>query len=378
MNSIKSVKKHPLSKLFSIVFIYSFSIALSAPAEEELTLDNETPTRVQKPLTSPSSAQQKPNKNILIKNSRSQTETIKTEINPEYTKLAEKKEFTKLTELMWKKIDTLKRAELILLAQTHFKLEEFTETIKACNLVLAQNEKDEEAYTLIGLSQLKRKKEREAMEALKKATEINPLFYPALEGMGEIYEKRNNFYELRIIYSDLVAKVGEKSEYLTRLCDINTKDGVNDQAIEYCNKAKIKSPNLADNYTNLGLVYKNMKELPRAKNLLKEAAIKFPNSDKALLNYASFLEEEKNYIDSFKFYSACTKANVQSEKCWLGFTTTSYHILKFSESHEGLKKLCNFNRKYSLVGRKAAAQARTAKQFDWSKKIDTLSEICGN
>jgi tetratricopeptide (TPR) repeat protein len=372
-------KKNFLIKLLNtsflkIVFCLILS-TVSAFPEEELTLDEENP--------SPSVKIESNSQNKTVPTEKKapvaapQIETKNTFLN-EMTVLFEKKEYAKMTPILWAKIDSLNRSEMLLLVKAHYYNKEYAESIRAGNLMVSKDEKDEEALTFIGLSHLRRKKDREAKEFFRKASEINPVYTPALDGLVEIYEKNNNFYELRLIYLDLIKKVGEKSEYLKRLCDIDTKDGVNDLAIEYCKKAVNSDPKIPENHVNLGLVYKNMGELEKAKNLLKQAANKFPKSDLAQLQYALLLEEQKNYIEAYKFFNLCNKANAYVERCWVGFTSTSYQLLKFADAHAGLKKACTFNRKHSIIGRKAAVQARNAKQAEWARKLETLSDICGN
>lgn len=361
-------------RLFAILLIFILS-SFSAHAEEELTLDEENSSNSVKKSSksqidsSPKSQKLLPPPSLIEKSSPFLTEM---------TALFDKKEYSKMTPILWAKIDMLTRSEMILLVKAHYLNKEYNESIKAANLMIAKDEKDEEALTYLGLNSLRKKKDREAKEFFRKATEVNPLYTPALDGLVEIYEKNNNFYELRLIYQDLIKKLGDRAELLKKLCDINTKDGVNDSAIEFCRKGTIKDPKTPENFVNLGIVYKNIGENDKAKQQLSSAASKFPSSDVAQMQFAIFLEEQKNYIEAYKFYGLCNKANSYVERCWVGLANTSFQILKFKESYDALKKACNFNRKHSFIGRKAALQARNAKQSDWAKKFETLADICGN
>lgn len=291
--------------------------------------------------------------------------------------VAEKK-YPQATALLWQNIEHLNESGMILLTKAHYLNKEYFEAMKAANLVLAKNESNFEALTYLGLSQLRKKKDREAKDYFRRATDINPTHTPAINGLVEIYEKGSNYYELRLIYQDLVKRSGEKSEYLTRLCDINTKDAITDQAQNYCRKAIQADPNVPENYSNLGIVYKNINEMTKAKEQLRIAADKFPKADINQFNYAQFLEEQKNYIEAFKYYARCVKVNDYAENCWVGYASSSYQIQKFSETLVGLKKACVFNKKHSYIGRKASAFARSMKQSEWARKLDSLSELCGN
>lgn len=357
------------------VLILLILSSLSAFTEEELTLDEENSSpSIKSPVKSQNETTQK---SVPPSEPPPQLEK-RSPFLDEMTALFEKKQYSKITPILWAKIDVLNRAEMLLLVKAHYYNKEYTESIKAANLMLAKNEKDEEILTLLGLNYLKRKKDREAKEFFKKATDVNPVYSPALDGLAEIYEKNSNYYELRLIYQDLIKKLGEKPELLKKLCDINTKDGVNDAAIENCRKGMLKDPKTAANFVNLGIVYKNMGEQEKAKQQLSLAAQKFPSSDLAQMQYAIFLEDQKNYIEAYKFYNSCNKANNYIERCWVGLAVTSYQMLKFKEAYDAMKKSCSFNRKHSIIGRKAALQARNAKQSDWAKKFESLADICGN
>lgn len=350
-----------MSKKITLFLILS---SLSVYSEEELTLDEEIPPTV------------------IKKEEKSQNNTVPV-IKPtpflfEVTALFQKKEYTKVTSLLWGKIDSLSRPEMLLLVKAHYQAKEYSESIRAANLMIARDAKDEEALTYIGLNLLKKNKAREAKEYFKKATDINSVYSPAIEGLAEIYLKNKNYYELRLIYLDLIKKIGEKPHYLNQLCDINTKDASNDAAIEFCNKAINLDPLFPDNHINLGLVYKNINDLEKSKSQLQTAATKFPSSEMAQYQYALLLEEQKNYIEAFKYYSLCSKIKADEERCWAGLATAGYQLSKFDESYISLKKACLFNKKNSIIGRKAAVQARNAKQLDWAKKFEKLSDICGN
>lgn len=361
-------------RFFAILLLIILS-SISAFTEEELTLDEEIPSNSVKP--------QGKSQNATTPKPQTPAAAVpqiekKSPFLAEMTALFEKKEYSKMTPVLWAKIDVLNRAEMILLVKAHYLNKEYNESIKAANLMIAKDDKDEEALTYLGLNSLRKKKDREAKEYFRKATEVNPVYTPALDGLVEIYEKNNNFYELRLIYQDLIKKMGDKPELLKKLCDINTKDGINDAAIEYCRKGTMKDPKTPENFVNLGIVYKNMGDIDKAKQQLALAASKFPNSDIAQMQNAIFLEEHKNYIEAYKFYNLCNKANNFVERCWVGLANVSFQILKFQDAYDALKKACNFNRKHSFIGRKAAQQARAAKQSDWAKKFETLADICGN
>ena len=381
-----------LKIVLSIVFA-----SISAFSEEELVLDEVEDAKIQapppqiktNPLEKPATKAPMPgapqSEAPAAKASPAATATptpiaapAKETYATQAAKFISEKKYSKATELLWKNIEHLTESETVLLTKAHYLNKDYFETMKAANLVLAKNEQNFEALTYLGLAQLRKKKDREAKEYFRRANEANPTYIPAINGLVEIYEKNNNYYELRLVYLDLIKHTGEKPEFLTKLCEINTKDGITEQAQTYCRKAIQASPNVPENYSNLGIVYKNIHDMPKAKLQLQVAADKFPKSDINQLNYAQFLEEQKNFIEAFKYYGRCVKVNEYIENCWVGYASASYQIQKFAETMIGLKKACGFNKKHSFLGRKASSFARQTKQEDWAKKLDTLSEICGN
>ncbi len=375
---------------FAAVFLFSLLAFASAFSEEELILDELEDAKIEAP---PSHNKTKPPVKIDSKALQLDTDlkpakeaALPTKVAAppvsgflaDATKLIAEKKYSKGTALLWANIELLTEADLIMLTKAHYLNKDYFEATKAANLALAKNESNFEALTYLGLCQLRRKKDREAKEFFRRATEINPVYTPAVNGIVEIYEKSSNYYELRLIYQDLIKRVGDRAEYYTKLCDIDTKDAIAVGAQQNCRKAVQLDPTVPENYSNLGIVFKNINKMDKANEQLKVAADKFPKSDINQLNYASFLEDQKNYIEAFKYYGRCVKINEFVEKCWVGYASSSYQIQKFAETLIGLKKSCVFNKKHSFLGRKAASFARSSKQLDWAKKLDALSEICGN
>ncbi|MBC7370911.1 MAG: hypothetical protein H7326_05055, partial [Bdellovibrionaceae bacterium] len=171
--------------------------------------------------------------------------------NPEA--LFKKGDYTAVTELLWKNIDKLDRKAMILLAVAHEKKNEPANMLKVATMLTAKNAKDYEAHYLLGTAQFMNKKNSEALESLKTSLEINPKYQPAYEKLAQMYVEKKNTYELRIVYQDMMDKIGRKPEFLNKLCELNTViDYQEDQALLYCKDAISKDPKNADNYVYLG------------------------------------------------------------------------------------------------------------------------------
>jgi tetratricopeptide (TPR) repeat protein len=287
-----------------------------------------------------------------------------------------KGDYNTTTDLLWKSIDKLDRKSMILLAVAHEKKNEASNMIKVATLLTSKDPKDYEGFYLLGAGQLMAKKNTEALESLKTALEINPKYQPAYEKLAQMYEQKKNTYELRILYQDMLEKIGKKAEFYTKLCDINTKDFQEDQAILYCKEAITKDPKVADNYVNLGIVQQQGGNPDEAKKTLKAAADSHSKSEYAQYTYANLLDEQKNYVEASKYYQACAVADEKSARCWNGYAKSSFEIHKYDQALEAFKKACKLDRKNAPAFRKATTALRNSKDSTWVKPYETASESC--
>lgn len=284
--------------------------------------------------------------------------------------------FKKASEILWNSIDTLNREGLILLVKCHQKLKEWGEVIKVSKLLIGKDSKDEEAHTYLGQALLMEGKEKEALENFKAATEINAVYQPAIDGLIQIYTKRKNLYELRVIYMDLVKKFGEKADFLNQLCDINTKDASNEEALDFCNRAIKKSPKVAENYVNLALVKQHMGNKEAASVLFKKAADQFPQSLFAQESLAQFLESTQDFIGSYKYYNNCLKIKPDNEACLVGVGISAAQIQKYDESYTILKKACSKNRNNAIAVRKVLQKLILIKKSSEISRFEALASQC--
>jgi tetratricopeptide (TPR) repeat protein len=288
-----------------------------------------------------------------------------------------KGDYDKVTELLWKNVDRLDRKGLILLATAHEKKKEPANTLKVAHILTSRNPKDFEGFYLTGLAQLMSKKNSEALEALKTTLELNPKYQPAYDRLAEMYEQKKNMYELRILYQDMIEKIGPKAEFLSKLCEINTLDFQEDQALSNCKEAIAKDPKKAENYVYLGLTRSHAGETEDAKKILKEAAESHSKSEFAQYTYANLLDESKDYLESAKYYKAGLTVDAQSARCWLGYAKATFEIHKFDQSLEGFKKACKLDQKNAVAFRRAANSLKASKEGgEWVKPFAAAAESC--
>ncbi|UXR65807.1 tetratricopeptide repeat protein [Bdellovibrio bacteriovorus] len=292
--------------------------------------------------------------------------------------LYNKEEYEKVTLLLWKHVDKIDRRGLLLLARSHEKRKEPTEMIRALNVAIGKDQKDYEAYSLMGNAYLLQKKNHDAMESYKRATELNPKYEPAYDGLVNLYENRDvpNLYELRILFQDMVQSIGPRPQYLRKLCEINTRDGTYEPAVQSCKEAIQKDPKTADAYVYLGIAYKELGQDATALKTLKKAAADFPTSELAQFNYGRLLEDQKSYIEAMKVYKAGTEANAKAARSWLGLATTSFELRKYDISLLAYKNACKFDKKNAVAFRRATTVLRNAKNSKWTDQFEVASDNC--
>ena len=291
--------------------------------------------------------------------------------------LFKKGDYAAVTAMLWKNIDKLDRKNMILLAVAHEKKSESANMLKVANMLTMKNPKDYEANYLLGSAQLLSKKNSEALESLKTSLELNPKYQPAYEKLAQMYLEKKNTYELRIVYQDMLDKIGNKPEFLNKLCELNSVlDYQEDQALLYCKGAISKDPRNADNYVYMGIVQKNGGDDAKSKISLKSAADSHSKSEFAQYTYASLLDEQKSYLEASKYYKSCVAADAKSARCWVGVARTSFEIHKFDDAIEAFKKACKLDRKNAVPFRKATTTLRNSKDLTWVQRYETASESC--
>ncbi len=292
--------------------------------------------------------------------------------------LYKKGEYEKVTLLLWKHVERIDRRGLITLARAHAQRKEPTETIRSANILIGKNEKDFEALTLMGDAFAQQKKTKDAMESFKKAIEINPKYEPAYNGLITLYEKREppNFYELRILFQDMIDSIGPRPQYLRKICEINTLDGTFEPAVTTCKEAIQKDPRTADAYVYLGLSYKALGEMATALKTLKKAAQDFPASELAQYHYGRHLEEQKNYLEAMKIFKKGTEADDKAGRSWLGLATTSFELRKYDIALLAYKNACKYDKKNAVAFRRATAVLRNSKNSQWTDQFEAASENC--
>lgn len=298
-------------------------------------------------------------------------------ITPEIQDLFEDKKYTEIINELSGSTDTLNADALIFLGNVYSLIENPGAAIKTYTLALSKKDKNYEAKTLIGKEYLNLKKEREALAALREALDYNPKYEPAYRELERLYIRKNNKYELRTLFIDMVKHLGEKPEYFTRLCEISYQSGLYESAIQQCRKGIILDKEQPKNYVYLALTFKETGKIPECVDLLRRAANNFTKSYEAQFTFASILEEQKNFIEAQKYYRRATMISPESLKAMTGYAAVTVELQKFDEGLELFAKACKINKSAIVALRKAIVSLKGFKAKIYISKYEDLADVCG-
>jgi len=291
--------------------------------------------------------------------------------------LLEQKKFQEAIDLLSPRLETLGGPEFRTLGRAYSGLQNNGMAIKTYSLALAKNAKDFEAKTLIGKEYFDHGNYREAMIPLREAIDINPKYEPPYLVIEKIYLKKKNLYELRMLFQDMIKQIGEKSLYVTRLCELSRESSFYEDAKQYCRRGIVINKAEARNYVNLAIALKDTGALDEAKSLMKRAAENFPNSEFAQVTAGKWLDEQKNYVQSSVYYKAATVANSTEPKNWISLGYAQIELQKYQDAFDSFKKACELSPEALQEVRHAMSLIRMVKADDWVAKFDGLSERCG-
>ncbi len=298
-------------------------------------------------------------------------------LSPEEEALLSQGKFQEIVDSLAPKLSDLEASKLKLLGRAYSGLKNSAAAIKTLSLVLGKNPKDAEASTLIGLELMSQGKDREAMISFREALKNDPKFEPGYFAIEKIYIKKKNKYELRMLYSDMIELLGEQPNYVSRLCEIYTSSGLFEDAKKTCRRGIALSKDDPKSYLSLAMTLRDTGEKEEAIKLFRQTADDFKKSDEAQLVFAQFLDGEKNFIESNKYYKNATEANPNSLRGWVGLGLSSLELQKYQITLEALTTACKLDRRAIKEVRRAMGILRTMKEEKWIEKFSLLAEKCG-
>ncbi len=130
-----------------------------------------------------------------------------------------------------------------------------------------------EVYKYLGSAYDDQKKPKEAEEAYKKSLSHNPNDHVVLSNLGLIYVKTHSDLKTGREYYEKALKI--KPDYEFALCNMGAlcfRQGENDQAIVYYEKAIANNPSMAVTHANVSLSYAMVGRFDDARKALKQSA----------------------------------------------------------------------------------------------------------
>lgn len=295
----------------------------------------------------------------------------------EATSLYKKGHFQKVIDGLSPHIEKLSRQEILLLGNSYSGLKNHRAAFKTFNSLLGTLPKDPEIKTLMGREQFRMGKENEALNLLKEALSENDKYEPAYLLTAEIYQKRKNNYELRMVYQDMIEKIGEKPIYVLKVCESATLDGLYELSAKTCRRSMQLNSKEPLSYIFLGLTLKETGDPNQGQSFLKQAADSFPKSAKAQIVFGHFLEEKKNFVQAYNYFLRATQADPKSTEAWVGMGLNGTEIQKYQESLRAFEASCRVDATNTIQQfRRAASTLRTYGVSKWLEKYEAGIENC--
>lgn len=311
----------------------------------------------------------------LADNAIAPTQAVELDLNAAKAAL-KAKEYDRAIGLISPHLDVANREAFLILAAAYTSATNHTMAEKTLNTALAKFKGDREIQTEVSRTLLALNREIEAKATLKNVIDLHPKYEPAYLLMAEIYEKKKNRYELRLLYQDLVKHVGEKASYMTKLCELATREGHYDVAFRFCERGLALNPKEPLNYINVATAYKETGQSKKADQFFKKAADSFSKSEPAQIAYASFLDENKDYVHSYPYWKRATVASKDSIRGWTGTAFAAIEVQKFAEALPAFERLCELDKNAERQLRRAASSLKTMGQNTWYEKMTELISKC--
>lgn len=274
-------------------------------------------------------------------------------------------------------VETLNSAQLKKLAHAYSVSNSHVLSAKTYSIALSKNKNDVEALTLLAHEQILMNQDREALATLKEAQERNPKYDPLYMEMVLLYRKKQNWYELRMLYADMIQRLGPKPDYLQTLCKLYTQGGFFEEGKTTCRQGIVADRKDPRNYVNLAVCFRDTGHKDEAKSLMERSALNFPKSEDAQMMLGKYLEiEEKDFVKALKYYRAAIAANPKSVDAWLALAGCQLELQKYAEAYESYQKACGISQKALKELRRAKGLLSLAKVTTWFAKFDVLSETC--
>ena len=165
------------------------------------------------------------------------------------------------------------------LAKIYFRAGKFTDSSAQYQSLIDKNPKTAELYVRMGEAKANANDLNGAIDAFKKAKEIDPANYlPVLE-LALLYNRMGRDEEARKTYEDVIKLQPDNVEALNNLAYLKADNGIDlDQALAYAQRAQQKRPNDPNVVDTLALIYIRKNLTDDSLRMLRELVTKNPDN----------------------------------------------------------------------------------------------------
>jgi Flp pilus assembly protein TadD len=160
-------------------------------------------------------------------------------------------------------------------------------------MLIDKNPKVTDLYVRLGESKENNHDVNGAVEAFKKAREIDPANYLPLLELALLYNRAGRDEEARTAYEEVIKLQPDNVEALNNLAYLKADQGVDlDQALAYAQRAQQKRPNDPNVVDTLALIYIHKNLTDDSLRMLRDLVTKTPNNPTFHLHLALALYQK--------------------------------------------------------------------------------------
>lgn len=288
-----------------------------------------------------------------------------------------KKDYTCMVEALRTASDNLPRKGMLLLASGYRGQKNYLNEVRVLELLLAQNRKDYYVQNAVGEAYVSLGKNEEAVGKFQETRKLNNKYLPSYKNLLALYDSTGEKYEARNLLNDMTRIFGPRAEFFNELCRLYSIDGYLEKSAETCRKAILKQPGHAPSHMYYAQTLWDLEKKDDALRVLKQAAKQFKKSEEVQDAAGEMTYNVGDFINSFKYFTQCTKVHPKSSKCQLGYAKSGFELQKYKEALDGFSALCKLDSGGGLGEfRKATATLRQKNEFVWVNKYDAGLNRC--
>ncbi|HEX4593086.1 MAG TPA: tetratricopeptide repeat protein [Bryobacteraceae bacterium] len=179
------------------------------------------------------------------------------------------------------------------LAKIYFRAAKYAESSVQYQMLIDKNPKVTDLYVRLGESKENNHDVNGAVEAFKKAREIDPANYLPLLELALLYNRAGRDEEARTAYEEVIKLQPDNVEALNNLAYLKADQGIDlDQALAYAQRAQQKRPNDPNVVDTLALIYIHKNLTDDSLRMLRDLVTKTPNNPTFHLHLALALYQK--------------------------------------------------------------------------------------